>query len=580
MVAAFMQYPFDLFRKEIIESLRPILDSLGYMDEIRLETPPSPEMGDLSFACFPLSKIVKKPPSDVAKDIANKVSPKEWIDHTDASGGYVNFFINVERLVSHTIDVILMQDKTYGSLEKKQKKVIVEHTSANPNGPLHVGRARNPILGDTLVRIYRYTGYDVESQFYVDDLGKQVAILAWGVKNIKPETLPKTDRDKPDHLLVRFYQQAYKLMSENKEVAKEINEIVKLCERGDEETIRMVRDAFEPALQGIKQSLAELDIHFDRFVPESQFVKDKSVDEVVEALKKTEYTGKEDGAWYIDLKPFGVSGRNTKFFFTRSDGTTLYATRDVAYHLWKAKHADILINVLGEDHKLEAKQVEIALKLIGAKTIPKAVFYSFVTLPGGKMSTRRGRVVYLDDLIDEAVARAFEEVKKRRGNELTEEKIKHIAKLVGLGSIRYNILKIQPEKDIVFKWEDALNFEGYSAPFIQYAHARASSILRKMPSPGKVDVKPLTHQQEIALVKLLARFPDVIKEACGNNRPNLIANYLYDLAAQFNQFYRDCPVIKAENKKLRDARLALVQATSITLRNGLYLLGISAPEEM
>ena len=275
-----------------------------------------------------------------------------------------------------------------------------------------------------------------------------------------------------------------------------------------------------------------------------------------------------------------MSGRNTKFFFTRSDGTTLYATRDVAYHLWKAKHADILINVLGEDHKLEAKQVEIALKLIGAETIPKAVFYSFVTLPGGKMSTRRGRVVYLDDLIDEAVARAFEEVKKRRGNELTEEKIKHIAKLVGLGSIRYNILKIQPEKDIVFKWEDALNFEGYSAPFIQYAHARASSILRKMPSPGKVDVKPLTHQQEIALVKLLARFPGVVREACGNNRPNLVANYLYDLAAQFNQFYRDCPVIKAENKKLRDARLALVQATSITLRNGLYLLGISAPEEM
>ncbi|HEC81733.1 MAG TPA: arginine--tRNA ligase [Thermoplasmatales archaeon] len=575
-----MSYPLDLFRQEIKELLQPILTSLGYNGEIRFETPPSMEMGDLSYACFQVAKIVEKPPFDVAKDIAAKVKPKKWVDHVMAMGGYVNFFVNVEQLIEFTINVIRSQNKTYGSLEKKQKRVIIEHTSANPNGPLHIGRARNPILGDTLVRLYRYAGYEVESQFYLDDLGKQVAILAWGVRNIDSETLPKPGREKPDHVLVRFYQQAYKLMDENEKVAQEINEIVKLCEKGDEKTLRMVRDAFEPVLEGIKQSLAELDIYFDRFVSESEFMRDKSVDKVVEALKKTKYSGREGGAWYIDLKPFGVSGRNTKFFFTRNDGTTLYATRDIAYHLWKAEHADMLINVLGEDHKLEAKQVEIALKLIGAKTIPKVVFYSFVTLPGGKMSTRRGRVVYLDDLIDEAISRAYDEVKKRRGNELTEEKIKHIARLVGLGSIRYNILKIQPEKDIVFKWEDALNFEGYSAPFVQYAHARASSILKKMSPPQDVDAKLLAHKQETMLIKILAKFPDIIREACSNNRPNLIANYLYDLAAQFNQFYRDCPVLKAENKKLRDARLALVQATSITLRNGLYILGVSAPEEM
>ncbi|HID25962.1 MAG TPA: arginine--tRNA ligase, partial [Thermoplasmata archaeon] len=448
-----MQYPLDLFRKEVETTLQSILTSMGYTGETRLETPPSPDMGDLSFTCFSVAKTAKKPPTLVAENIATNVEPGKWIDHADATGGYINFFINTKRLIDYTIKMIRKMNETYGMGEEKHEKVVVEHTSANPNGPLHVGRARNPILGDTLVRLYRHAGYNVESQFYVDDLGKQVAILAWGVNNLDSDSLPKPCREKPDHVLVRFYQQAYKLMEENKDVEEEINEFVRLCEKGDETTLQKVKKAYEPVLKGIKQSLERLNICLDRFIPESTFVRDKSVDRVVEVLKKTGYAEQENGAWYIDLKPFGVTGRNTRFFFTRSDGTTLYATRDIAYHLWKAQHADKLINVLGEDHKLEAKQVETALKLIGAETIPKVVFYAFVTLPDGKMSTRRGRVVYLDDLVDEAVTKAYGEVKKRRGDELTEEKIKRIAEFVGVGAIRYNIIKIQPEKDIVFKWE-------------------------------------------------------------------------------------------------------------------------------
>jgi len=180
------------------------------------------------------------------------------------------------------------------------------------------------------------------------------------------------------------------------------------------------------------------------------------------------------------MKSFGIQGRNTKFFFLRQDGTTLYATRDIAYHLWKIKQADLLINILGEDHKLESKQVEISLNLLNAKTTPHPVFYSFVSLPGGKMSTRQDRVVYLDQLIDECIERAYNEVKKRRGNELSKNKMKEISEMVGIGALRYNIIKVQPEKDIVFKWEEALNFEGNAVPFIQYAHARACSILSKV----------------------------------------------------------------------------------------------------
>ncbi len=577
-----MKYPVEEFEDEVAGKLKELLVKIDreFAENIKLEIPPSPDKGDLSFACFPLAKILKKPPQEISKEIAEAVGKGEWIDRVEACGGYVNFFINIEKLCAETVRLIREMDEKYGSFESRKEKVIIEHTSANPNGPLHVGRARNPIIGDTLVRVYRFYGYSVKSKFYVDDLGKQVAILAWGLKNIDPSTLPPPSREKADHHLVRFYQKAYQMMEENPDVEEEINEITRLCESGDEKTIEMVREAYEKALDGIKESLKRINVEFDEFVEESRFVRDGSVYKVVEELKKSKYAGSEDGAWYIDLKEFGIQGRDTRFFFTRKDGTTLYATRDIAYHIWKLNQADIVINVLGEDHKLEAKQVEIALRILGMKRLPKVVFYSFVTLPEGKLSTRRGRVIYLDDLIDEAIERAYQEVKKRRGDELDEKKLRKIAEIVGIGALRYNIVKIQPEKDIVFKWEEALNFEGDSAPFVQYAHARACSILRKESAPEKITVRNLKHPSEISLVKVLSRFPNVVKISCTQNRPHLIPSYLFELASTFNQFYRDCPVLKAESEEIRKERLALVDSVRIVLRNGLSLLGIEAPEEM
>ena len=577
-----MKYPAEKFEDEVAGKLKELLVKIDreFAENIKLEIPPSPDKGDLSFACFPLAKILKKPPQEISAEIARAVEKGEWIDRVEACGGYVNFFINVEKLCAETVRLIREMDEKYGSFESRKEKVIIEHTSANPNGPLHVGRARNPIIGDTLVRVYRFYGYSVKSQFYVDDLGKQVAILAWGLKNIDPSTLPPPSREKADHYLVRFYQKAYQMMEENPDVEEEINEITRLCESGDEKTIEMVREAYEKALDGIKESLKRINVEFDEFVEESRFVRDGSVYKVVEELKKSKYAGSEDGAWYIDLREFGIQGRDTRFFFTRKDGTTLYATRDIAYHIWKLNQADIIINVLGEDHKLEAKQVEIALRILGMKRLPKVVFYSFVTLPEGKLSTRRGRVIYLDDLIDEAIERAYREVKKRRGNELDEERLREIAEIVGIGALRYNIVKIQPEKDIVFKWEEALNFEGDSAPFVQYAHARACSILRKESAPEKITVRNLKHPSEISLAKVLSRFPNVVKISCTQNRPHLIPSYLFELASTFNQFYRDCPVLKAESEEIRKERLALVDSVRIVLRNGLSLLGIEAPEEM
>ncbi|MCK4995296.1 MAG: arginine--tRNA ligase [Thermoplasmatales archaeon] len=585
-----MSYPLNEAEKEVISLLEKALSqrSIGLTKQsykklfktAKLELPPE-NMGDFAFPCFILASELKKSPNDLAKDIATKIEKGKWVEKIEANGPYVNFFINIEYLKNLTIKSVISKQKNYGNLENKNKKAIIEHTSANPNGPLHVGRARNPIIGDTIVRIYKAAGYDVESQFYLDDMGKQVAILAWGVNNLESNDVPKTEYDKPDHTTVGYYQLASKLMEKDENVSKEIGELVKRSEEGEKNAIDLIHKSYNPVLEGIKESLIRINISLDKYVPESNFVKDKSVDWVIEKLKKSKYCEKEKGAYYLDMKNFGIQGRNTNFFFIRKDGTTLYATRDIAYHLWKAKHADVLVNILGEDHKLESKQVEVALNIVKARLIPKVIFYSFVSLPGGKMSTRHARVVYLDELIDECVKRAFNEVKKRRGKELTEKKMNEIAEVIGIGALRYNIIKVQPEKDIEFKWEEALNFEGNASPFIQYSHARACSILSKKQDEIKdVDTALLKHNSEIDLVKKLARFPIVIDEACEGYKPHSIANYLFDVASQFNQFYRDCPVLPEKNAKIRIGRLALVDATRIVLQNGLNLLGIVAPEEM
>jgi len=571
-------YPLEKAKNEIIAALHKTLPTVK--EELRLEIPPE-QMGDFAFPCFNLASLLKKAPAIIAQEIARQIPPSTWIYKVEAKGAYVNFFVNHTTVAKETLHAVLEKKETYGHLAKKNKKVIIEHTSANPNGPLHVGRARNPIIGDTLVRIFKAAGYTVESQFYLDDMGKQVAILAWGVQNIDEKKIQKPDRTKADHQKVGYYQAAHEMMEQDDQVATAIGDMVKHSEHGDHETITLIHQAYTPVLEGIKQSLARIHITLDTYIPESTFVYDKSVEKVVHSLKKTEYCREEEGAYFLDLESFGIQGRNTKFFFLRNDGTTLYATRDIAYHQWKAQQADLLVNVLGEDHKLESKQVEIALQLLKTKTIPQVVFYAFVSLPGGKMSTRRGRVVYLDDLMDECIERAYEEVKKRRGDELTETQMKAIAEIVGIGSLRYNIIKVQPEKDIVFKWEEALNFEGNAVPFIQYAHARTCGILSKTKEKfHAADPSVLTHPSEQILIKQLARFPLVIHEACHGCRPHLIAGYVFETASNFNMFYRDCPVLPEQDIALRHARLMLVDATRIVLHNALELLGITAPQEM
>ena len=576
----------DRFRTEVDGAVRSALSKMGVDSEFSIEIP-STDAADLAVPCFLMSKALKRAPKDIAEELASNIEPSGLISDVSALNGYLNFKMDGVKLTEGTLkDVLEMKDR-YGSLPNKGMKVIVEHTSTNPTGPIHVGRARNPIIGDTLARILDMCGYDVSTEYYVNDVGKQVVILTWGVNNLTKEQVEKEiedrgmqdDRDKIDHKLVAYYRLANKMMEEDLAVQEEIGSMLRKFEAGDEEVISTVRKTAEIMLNGLKETLANIDVVLDTYTWESKFIADGSARKYVEELKQSKYAGVEDdGACYLELKDFGIQGKNTRFTFTRADGTTLYTTRDIAYHQDKFKRADKLIDVLGEDQKLGNKQLCCALEILGQTRKLDAMFYSFVSLPEGKMSTRKGVVVYLDDLIDEAVSRAYDEIRSRR-DDMPEDRMREIAKIIGVGAIRYNIVRVQPEKQLVFKWEEALSFDGNSGPFLQYSYARACSMLRKAGDFEEVvDPSLLTDPFELSLIKTISKFESVIEQAGENRRIHLLPAYGHELASAFNQFYASVPVLNSKAEK--DARLTLVKCSKIVLKNVLDCLGLGAPEEM
>ncbi|MBR7123985.1 MAG: arginine--tRNA ligase [Candidatus Methanomethylophilaceae archaeon] len=584
----------EQFTTEVIDSVNKALNEMGASDiAFQTEVPPT-DAADLAVPCFQMSKALRKAPAMIAEEIASRIQVGGTIVSVTPVNGYLNFKMDDSMLVEGTVRDILNSDGKYGAWPKKGIRVNVEHTSTNPTGPIHVGRARNPVIGDTLARALAMCGYDVSTEYYVNDVGKQVVILTWGVNNLTEEQADEErerwakehekegqveDRDKTDHKWVAFYRIANRMMENDPAVKEEISDMLRRFEAGDQEIIDTVRKTAEGMLDGLRQTLGNIGVTLDTYTWESRFIADGSARDVVERIKQCDKAGQEEnGAWFVDLKDYGIHGKNTKFTFTRADGTTLYTTRDIAYHLDKFKRADRLIDVLGEDQKLGSKQLCCVLDILGSERMPEPMFYSFVSLPEGKMSTRRGVVVYLDDLIDEAVARAYDEIKQRR-TDIPEEKMREIANAVGVGAIRYNIVRVQPEKQFVFTWSDALNFDGNSGPFVQYAHARACSMLKKAGEYQQVvDASKLTDAAEIKLVKVLSKLPEVIRSAAEDRRIHLLPAYAHEVASAFNQFYAAVPVLTSGES--RDARITLVDCTRIVLRNVLNTMGLAAPEEM
>jgi arginyl-tRNA synthetase len=590
---------FLTLRDEVEAALEAALSELNLpADDLGIEDPPENLDAVLaSSAAFRLAEAEGAPPPAIAAQIAETIDPAnfDYVDTVTISGPYVNFE-PAPAYYAATLDAAQAVD--YGQRPARDESVVVEHTSANPTGPIHVGRARNPIIGDALVRTLELAGYDVEAHYYVNDAGRQVALFTWAFETFAESDLPEPERSKGDYELVRYYRRGNAYLEdadpeEAKRAEAEIKAIIQGLDAGDEATYERVATVVDRVLDGMGQTLDRLPATFDEFVKETRFIRNGDTGDVVDRLKALDRAVYEDDAWQIDLSGFGLENR---FVFLRSDGTTLYTTRDIAHHEWKFEQFDRAITVIGEDHKLTFQQLGHVLELLGHDTGRlEQLYYSWVNLPGGEgMSTRDGTGVDLDELLDEAIDRARTEVESRlatrsRNDELSEADIERIARQVGTGAVRYDIVAKQPTKSITFDWDEALNFETQSAPYVQYIHARCCGILDEatarpdvaIPEDGtELAVDTLKTPEERTLIGTIARFPAVVESAAAELQPHTIATYTRDLAEAFNAFYRECPVLEAESVRIRTARLALTLAARNTVANALDALGVAAPESM
>ena len=566
---------------EVLPSLESAMASVGIQGDFwknMLSRSKEASQGDLALPCFPFAKQLGCSPDEAAQQIADALQLE--IGETIAVGPYVNIRASMEWLSAQL------------SKEPEPKEsIMIEHTSANPNGPFHVGRARNAVLGDTFVRMHRAAGYDVTAEYYVDDMGKQVGILCWALENLDDEQVrallaegeipieESPHSDKEDHARVLWYQAANLLKAQDPAVDSGVTELVQKSEEADEDILNRFEAAYQPVLDGMLDTLGRMGIAFDTFTKESRFIVDGSVEVLMDQLQSSELHGvAENGAHYLELESKGVKGKSTQFYYRRGDGSSLYATRDLAYHQYKWTRSNHLLNILGEDHKLQSKQVGIALEELNIQT-PEVVFYAFTKLADGKMSTRRGNVVYMDDLLDEARARALETVREAR-SDLPEEKLLEIAESVGVSATRFNIARISPEKGITFRWSDALSLEADSAPFIMYSHARACSIQRKV---GDVDLSEGLDASALSgsaadLVRRMAYMNDELQTAIDSRAPHNFCAWLSALAVDYNRFYRDNYVI--EEGVVNVQNLILSELARDHLRRGCEAVGIIPIEEM
>ena len=644
--------PFAKFREECETTLAHALKKAFpeiTVDTLSLSKPPNVDFGQLaSSLCFELAKKLKQKPIAIAEQLVNATRESSFslIEKVVAAGGgYVNFYADFAKFSDLALTSVRRLSFDYGFVKTDNPvKVIVEHTSVNPLHPIHIGQARNPMLGDALARILARRGHAVSRHYYIDDVGRQSSVVAYGYAKLgEPEPDEKADRFVGKIYtitccLVELNRLKRALVSAeaavasddvakiNKELAEwtsiageleekfpvlfaellakigadenpeeEINRLNRAYEDGEAEAKRLIRKVSGLCIRGFRETQQRVEVSYDSWDWESDFVWSTQVSDVLQKLKASPFVYSEGGVLEFDAeKVVSTLGLKAKLglradyevpplTLVRADGTTLYTTRDVAYTLWKFDRADRVVNVIGMEQSLAQLQLKIALYALGYSAYADNFVhfaYNLITLPGYKMSSRRGRYITFDEVLDEAVERAYEEVSKR-SPQLTEAEKREIANFVGIGAVRFALVDVDPSKPVIFTWDRVLNFETNSAPYVQYTHARACSILRKADrKPENADFGLLKEKLERELILAVASFPDAFIEATEYLKPNLIADFANALADKFNTFYNALPVIKAEPQELSDARIALTDAVRIVLHNALNLIGVVAPEKM
>jgi arginyl-tRNA synthetase len=555
-----------------------------------LEQPPEKALGDYALPCFRFAKALKKNPNIVAEELKDALiaCKNPWVDQVNLKGAFLNIFTN-QKQVAKTLIPFLISGEGFKILQKNAShnntKVMIEFSQPNTHKEFHVGHGRNVCLGDSLCRIFSYNGFNVTPVNYIGDEGAHIAKCLWAVEQFKGAPLNEKIENKAEWLGLRYVEANKKLKEASEEdklkYNSEISHILKAIENKTGQYYELWKTTRQYCLDDFNRVYKWLDVHFDHFFYESE-VSEASQHVVDEYMKK--------GLFVLDQGAVGLdmSDKKLGFFMVRkSDGTTLYGTKDLALAKVKFNEFDIdrSIYVVGNEQNLHFRQVFYALEQMGFKQASKCyhLSYGMVVRPEGKMSSRAGNSVTFFQLINLVIEEINGHLEKYK-NDWDQARLDETAHKLAVGAIKYGMLHADPSKEIVFDPKEWVSFEGNSGPYLMYSYARTQSILNKANEQGievsLEHVDQLVHESERELMRHLYDFNQTVIYASEHYKPSTIANHLFFTCKAYNRFYTEVSVMKAETTELRAARLALLQAFATTLRTGLYLLGITPPEKM
>ncbi|MCI8310513.1 MAG: arginine--tRNA ligase [Clostridia bacterium] len=566
------------FKSIIAQAISKLVEMNVEEIESYIEIPPSKEMGDYAFPCFKLAKVLRKAPPAIAIELKNNIEVSDmYISKIQIDGGYLNFFVNEEFLVKNVLSQIEQKKENYGSSDMgKDKTVLIDYSSPNIAKPFHIGHLRNTIIGASLYKIYKFLGYNTIGINHLGDYGTQFGKLIEGYKRWGTEY---DISSAPIEELTNIYIRINEACKEDEEVLEACRRNFKKLEDGDEYCTELWNWFKEESLKEFQRIYDLLDVKFDSFKGESFYI-DK-MDIIEEILDKKKITEQSEGAKVINLEDKGLG----ICIIRKSDGSTIYATRDLAAIKYRADtyNFDKCLYVVAYEQALHFKQVFEIAKYLG---IPEKcvnglehVQYGMTRLSTGKMSTREGNAIKVNDLLNEAISRITKIIEEK--NPDMEEKEEN-AKKIGLGAVVFNNLCNTIIKDQIFDWDNVLSFQGDTGPYIQYVYVRTKSVLEKVgniPEYNNIDTSLLTDEASMKVIGTLYKFGDVLNDVVLKNEPSFLARFLLELSQNYTNFYNENKII-VDDEKLKDARIYLTYAVQIVIKTGAKLLGIDMPSKM
>ena len=565
------------FKKIIAKQISKTIEINEKELESYIETPKDSKNGDYAFPCFRLAKELRKAPPAIANEIKEKIETVEEIEKIEVAGGYLNFFINKETLAKEVLEEISKTEQ-YGKSEiGREKNIVIDYSAPNIAKPFHIGHLRSTVIGGALYNIYKYLGYNVTGVNHLGDYGTQFGKLIEGYKMWGEEYDIEKD---PINELTKIYIRINEACKNDEQILENCRNNFKKLEDGDSYCVEIWKKFRELSLQEFQKVYDLLGSKFDSWNGES-FYSDK-MPEVIDLLQKTGKLVESQGAKIIDLEDKGI---NTPCIIEKSNGSTTYATRDLAAILYRARTYDFdkALYVTSYEQVLHFKQVFEVAKLLGLDEKYtnglEHVSFGMVLLPEGKMSTREGNIIKLEELLNEAISRAKEIIEQKNPDLENKEEV---AKKVGIGAVIFNDMSASRIKDEVFDWNTILNFQGETGPYIQYTYVRTKSVLEKagyLPKIENVKIDNLSDEYSMAILKLIYNFEDILIQVTDKNEPSMLARYLIELAKAYSSFYNENKII-VDDKDVQDARVYLTYAVSQVLKQGANLLGIEMPEKM